>query len=78
MAYKEGIGELIDKLCVVNMKIWAAESGIREAMDEKPRDDKKVADLNDKRLKAVNRRRDLINKLNALFDKDFVEEVRFH
>ena len=78
MGYSEGIGEIIDKLSIANIKIFTIESEIALAMKEKPRNDKKIADLNDMRLKTVNRRRDLINELNKRFDPDAVEEIRVH
>ncbi len=76
--YKEGTGEIVDKLSIANIKIFNIESEIALAMKKKPRDDKKIADLNDMRLKTVNRRRSLINELNKRFDPDAVEEIRFH
>ena len=78
MVYKEGTGEIIDKLSIANIKIFNLESQIANAMKEKPRNDKEIADLNDMRLKTVSRRRDLINELNKRFDPDAIEEIRFH
>ena len=61
------IGELIDKLCIVNLKIWHTEEEIREKeKTAKPEDTLVLCD----RVVSLNKlRNELIDSINEFFEK---------
>ena len=62
------IGELIDKLCIVNLKIWHTEEEIRET--EKTNKPEETLGLCDRVVGFNKLRNELIDSINEFFSRE--------
>lgn len=63
------IGELIDKLCIANLKIWHLEEEIKRLRDQEEGTEEEILNLCEIVVSLNKLRNDLVDSINEFFEK---------